>query len=262
MDVNESLRGKHIVITGGSSGIGRELVNVASGASGAGVNVIFTYNKGEDRAGEVSVKTGAIYFPLMLGDAQSTYDFLGQLHSPVDYFIANAGVELSGGLEKHTLEEMQRIVTVNLLGNMYLLRQLVVGQGKMAEKGQISVIGSIAAGGNHDQVAYSASKSGLRGFVGALQYDKLANEDGLNIKLIEPAFVRTSMTERYLRVVERSIKRKGGDELFAQFKQEGLLMEVDYAAQEIFKLAIDPKVRGRRTIPAGIDMQGVRKKYF
>jgi 3-oxoacyl-[acyl-carrier protein] reductase len=258
------LTGKSVVITGGSSGIGAELVRqaVAAGAE----SVTFTYNAGEERANIIAREHEKVWnHKLILGDLESTAFFLDAIHDeePVDYFIANAGVELSGGLEKHTPEEINRVIRTDLTGNLYLLRGLIT-KGIMARGGQIAVVGSIAADGNHDQFAYSAAKAGLRGAVESLaKYDTQVKEMGLGVKLLEPAFVRTPMTERILKILERKvIKARGGDALVEKFRSSGLVMDADKAALEILRLTYDPTVTGVRTIPEGINLHRVREEYF
>jgi NAD(P)-dependent dehydrogenase (short-subunit alcohol dehydrogenase family) len=261
MNVN-LLKGKRIAITGGSSGIGEELVGQASAA---GAIVVFSYNSGLDRAKRIAERTGAeaIHFVLGGDDSEFIYglETLSGYGGGIHYFIANAGKELSGGLKKHTREEIDRILRINLNGNMHLLRELIDGD-LMAQGGQMAVIGSIAAQGNHDQFAYSAAKAGLRGAVGVLQYDAQVREGGLGVKLIEPAFVRTPQTERPLRLVERIVKRKGGDALWDEFVGNKYVVDADYAAREILEMTVNPEIIGRRGMPEGFDLREVREKYF
>src|SRR3989344_568670 len=193
MSLDTLLDGKYLVVTGGSSGIGKEIVEQASYA---GAKVLFTYNTGDNRALEIAGRTGSDSLKLTLGDQDSTRMFLTIISKQIDYFIANAGMELSGDLRKHTYDKINSVISANLTGNLYLLQELIIGQ-HMAQNGQIAVIGSIAADGNHDQLAYSSSKAGLRAAIETLsRYDSSVKRQNLGIKLIEPAFVRTGMTER------------------------------------------------------------------
>jgi len=258
-DLRQRLEGKKLVVTGGSNGIGKAIVERASQL---GANVLFTYNAGEGRAKELAERTGAEHRRFVLGSPDSTKDFIDSLRATghvVNYFIANAGRELSGDLSKHSFSEMQAIFDANLLGNLYLLQNLIISDS-MVNGGQVAVIGSIAADGNHDQLAYSASKSGLRGAVESLfRYDGLVKKQVLGVKLIEPAFVRTPMTERILKVLERRALRP---ELVAEFNEKGYIMDAPYAAQRILELTVDPTVVGRVTIPANINLHEIRERYF
>lgn len=256
------LKGKRLLVTGGSSGIGQALVEQATQA---GAVVLFTYNSGGDKAKELAERTNSGCHQLALGFRESAEDLLLALTSAsaLDYVILNAGTEFSGNLGKHTFEKIEEVVRANLIGNLYLLRGLI-GDKLVAPGGQISVVGSIAADGNHDQLAYSASKAGLRGAVESLsRYDAMVKEQGLGIKLLEPAFVRTRMTERLLPILERKvIFRKGGDALVQQFRDSHAVMEPAYAAEQILALTVDPAVTGIRTIPEGINLHKVRQTYL
>ena len=253
------LRNKVIVITGGSSGIGEELVKQASGA---GAQVYFTYMNGFERAQNIGRATRAGYKTFLLGDRDQTSSLLdAHMVNSIDYFIANAGIEFSGGLEEHTWNKIDRVLTTNLNGNLYLLQGFILLK-KMIKGGQISVIGSIAADGNHDQLAYSASKAGLRGAVESLsRYDKDVKSQELGVKLLEPAFVRTPMTERLLNILERRMSRKSPD-LLARFKQNNFVMDPSYAAEQILTLTVDPKVTGVRAIPASAKLHDIRNEYI
>jgi len=256
------LQNKIFVITGGSKGIGESLVRKSSEL---GAKVLFTYNSGEVRAVEIAKETGSEYKKLILGDKKSTdelFEFLSA-RGKIDYFIANAGIELSGDLKKHSFEKIQEIINVNLIGNLYMLQKLITNE-QMKERGQISVIGSVAADGNKNQLAYSASKSGLRGAIESLvKYDEMVKEQKLGIKLLEPAFVRTPLTKRILNVLEgRYIPLKGGNILLKRFKDEKIVMEVEYASQEILKLTTYQTVIGIRTIPPDINIHKIRETYF
>lgn len=262
-DEKPSLEGKIVVVTGGTGGIGYDLVTQSSNS---GAKVIFTYNKGKERADRLVEKTEAKSLQLILGDIISTRSFLDTLkeeHYGIDYFIANAGQELSGDLNKHTWGNIQEVINVNLIGNLYLLQGLILG-GLMKNGGKISVIGSIAASGNHDQFAYSAAKAGLRGAVESLsRYDSYVKSQKLGILLIEPAFVKTPMTERILKILERRIIfSKGGNDLVNEFKQKGYVMDASYVAKEILKLTIDPGITGIQSIPKNTNIHEIRERYF
>lgn len=262
-DEKPSLEGKIVVITGGTGGIGHELVTQSSDS---GAKVIFTYNKGKERADQLVEKTGAKSLQLILGDIISTRSFLDTLKEEpydIDYFIANAGQELSGDLSKHSWDKIQEVININLIGNLYLL-QGIISENFMKSGGKISVIGSIAASGNQDQVAYSAAKAGLRGVVESLsRYDSYVRSQKLGILLIEPAFVRTPMTERILKILERRIIfSKGGNDLVEEFRQKGYVMDADYAAKEILKLTICPGVNGVQSIPKNVNTHEIRERYF
>lgn len=245
---------KLIVITGGNRGLGKALVKKAS----RDAQTIFTYKDNLNEAEELYKKTGSDFFRLDLSKKNSIDIFLKKLKRPVDYFIANAGIEFSGKLDKHTYKKIDKIIKVNLIGNLYLLRGLIINK-HMAERGQISVIGALASRGNKDQLAYSASKAGLRGAIESLyRYDSYVKKQNIGIKLLEPVFIKTPMSEKILRVLEKIIYKKRGKKLLKQFKRD-YVIEINQAAKEILSLTADSNVIGIRQIPKNADLHKMRK---
>jgi NAD(P)-dependent dehydrogenase (short-subunit alcohol dehydrogenase family) len=176
--------------------------------------------------------------------------------------ILNAAMEHSGAIRKLEPGKLSEVIGTNLIGNLNLATS-AINRGEINPHGQISFIGSIAADGNHDQLAYSASKAGLRGAVNSMLQDGTVKDMRIGAKLIEPAFIRTPMAERALKVLERrAIKTKGGDELVQEFRDKGYVMSPEFAAQRVLELTVDPEVTGRVTIPDGADLREIRARYI
>lgn len=260
-----NLEGKVLVVTGGSKGIGKAIRKQASAAGAE--HIFFTYHSG--REGALAVATERVH-PIwfQLGNEGSTQVFLEEITkagvTAVDYFIANAGTTLSGDLTKHDFAAIKGVIDTNVTGNLFLLRELIIRE-MMAKGGQVSLIGSIAADGNHDQVAYSTAKAGFRGLVESLScYDIKVQEQQIGLKLIEPAFVRTSMAERILKIIEKKMTRKtDGEALLNEFRDKGYVMEPETAADKILRLTIDPTIIGiGHTIPEGADLHEIRAQYL
>jgi len=269
------LEGKVLFVTGGNSGIGEEIVREASRL---GAEVHFTYypTDADTTAEEIAKQTGATahYFELGNGTEDKQFEKIMEniAYKPLDYFIANAGIELSGGLLKHTPEEVAKMVNVKLTGNMNLVNKLILGEYTqekrpqvirryMSKNGQISIIGSIAANGNHDQGAYSAVNAGLRGYVGSLKYDGDANEQGLGIAVFEPPFVRTPMSNRILKFLERKVIPQ---ELRQQFADSAYVLQPEQAANSILGLTVDPKIVGGPHLltPDKVSIDEFRETYL
>ena len=250
------LEGKLVVVTGGSDGIGKELVNQATHA---GAQVVFSY-RDVNKAQAVTEQTNAKGFHLDLSQGPTIDNFVANLglQGNIDYFIANAGQEFSGSLADHDHARLMNIIGVNAVGNIYLIRKLVLND-LMNPNGQIGIVGSVAADGNEGQLAYATAKAALRAVPGVMGYDPKVKEKGLGTKVIEPAFVRTPMAERMLRVLERRVIMPAK---LDEFKERRYVMEPDYAAGEILKLTVNPAATGVITVPYGANLHDIRKKYF
>lgn len=140
------LSGRSVVITGASSGIGRETAR-AMAATGADVLLgVRDVAKGEQVARDIRpTAAGRVdVAELDLTDLASIDAFAAGVHGPVDVLIANAG--LSQTPESHLPNGIDVRFATNHLGHFHLAHQLL---GAMSERGaRLVVVGSGAHKGN------------------------------------------------------------------------------------------------------------------
>jgi NAD(P)-dependent dehydrogenase (short-subunit alcohol dehydrogenase family) len=170
--------GKVALVTGGSSGIGRMLVERLS-REGATVVVA-----------DVSEPT-----PTDVSDASSVRECVGRLlaaHGRLDVVFSNAGVLLAENVETMDEAAFDRTLAVNLKGAFlvakYTIPHLRVTHGNLVFTGSTS---SLA--GARGQGAYCASKAGIVGLARALA-DELA-EDGIRVNAVCPGWVDTPFND-------------------------------------------------------------------
>ena len=114
---------KTVLITGGSSGIGRTMVGEFARA---GYVTWFTYHTGKHRAESLIAELGIDYirsFHLDLGNRKSHTDLMKNLPGPVDVLVNNAGLG-SKTVEKVStdLHEQDRaLMMVNSVGALWLV---------------------------------------------------------------------------------------------------------------------------------------------
>jgi NAD(P)-dependent dehydrogenase (short-subunit alcohol dehydrogenase family) len=138
---------KTVLITGGSSGIGRALVTAFSEE---GYRVWFTYRTGKERARELlaQLKTGgARAFPLELGNRASHDRLLAELPGPVGVLVNNAGLgsKTVEGVSSDVHEQDAALMMVNAVGSLWLVRDLLPA---MLERGfgKIIILSSVCGG--------------------------------------------------------------------------------------------------------------------
>ncbi len=136
-----NLRGRQVVLTGASSGIG---INTARALAQAGANLALGVRdvaKAKDALGDIaSTSEGKVLIlPLDLSDLASVTQFAAQISGPVDALIANAGVSLTP--ESHLPNGLDVRFATNHLGH-FLLAQLLHRQ--MAARGARIVVLSSA----------------------------------------------------------------------------------------------------------------------
>lgn len=164
------LKGKHVVVTGGTNGIGRGIV---LGLVEQGVKVTTCYSRegeaAESLAKEVAARGGQVHVVRadvrdsaqvenLMSEAHQTF---GALHGLVN----NAGVISHMPIEELPPDEWERIINTNV-GGMY--RTVHSAVGKFAETASIVNISSgVGMAGMPNAAHYVASKAAILGFTRA-----------------------------------------------------------------------------------------------
>lgn len=182
---------KTALVTGGSRGIGRAVVEELCKK---GYRVAFTYKNSEKEAKSLAEATGAISIKAdsaieaeVVGAVKQAYSQLGK----IDCLVNNAGVSSFSLFTDITLEEWNRIFSVNVTGAFLYSRE--VSRYMISEKsGRIINISSIwGLVGSSCEVHYSASKAALIGMTKALA--KELGLSGITVNAVAPGLIDTEM---------------------------------------------------------------------
>ncbi len=193
------LGGRAAVVTGGTKGIGRAIVEALAGA---GARVALGARTAADvakAAAEVGERTGRPDAALGVAcDVRSPADCERLVSSAVDAFgrldilVNNAGVGVFAPVAEMSIEDWDRCLSTNLDGLFYCCRA-ALPHLRRAGDAWIVNIGSLAGknafpGG----AAYNASKFGLIGFSEALMQE--VRHDGVRVSYIMPGSVATDFS--------------------------------------------------------------------
>jgi short-subunit dehydrogenase len=180
-------------ITGASAGIGKA---IALAYAGEGALVAATARPSE-RLDEVAAHPNITAFVGDITDGAAMHEVVRRIEAdlgPIDRAILNAGTHQPVKAQDFEASELQRLLTVNVMGTAHCLEAVL--QPMLARRrGQIAVVSSIAGyTGLPTSAYYGATKAALFNMCEALKFD--LDEAGVDIRVIAPGFVRTPLTDK------------------------------------------------------------------
>lgn len=175
-----SIKGKHVIVTGGSSGIGKSLAMNAA-KRGAHVTIVARDRKKLEDATQEIMKVVAEtsqkiqYLSLDLSsdycEVEKAFFTLEEEVGPVYMLVNVAGGAVCGKLEDTSASDIQSQISMNLLGTVYPTKALI-SRMKSRGEGVVVVTGSVASlFGIYGFSIYSSTKFALRGFAEALKME-------------------------------------------------------------------------------------------
>ncbi|MES2971704.1 MAG: SDR family oxidoreductase [Patescibacteria group bacterium] len=160
---------KHVLITGGSNGLGK-VTAVKLVESGFSVTILSQDLETTKAAAE---ETGCNYVIADVADHNALQTAVKEaVHTaPIDILINNAGMWIQGELESNELENIKRVMEVNVLGVIYTTQAVITG---MKERKRGRIINIMSQGGLYakaERSVYTASKWALTGFTKTMQLE-------------------------------------------------------------------------------------------
>lgn len=194
------LTGKTALITGGSRGIGKAIVERYAEE---GANVAFTYispSSGEKalQLAEALNGQGGVIVKAYQSDASSfaqAESLINQVISDfgqIDILINNAGITKDNLLLRMTEEQWDSVMEVNLKSIYNTTKNILKPMMKQRAGSIINITSIVGVTGNAGQSNYSASKAGMIGFTKSIA--KEIGSRGIRCNAIAPGFIATEMT--------------------------------------------------------------------
>lgn len=184
-----SLHGRTVLVTGASSGIGRQ---IALSCAAAGATVVITGRNGE-RLQAVFDELGCAPHQMLAADLndEAQVDALSRAVGKIDGVVHCAGIAALSPLRMASREHIESQLATNVIAPMLLTRYLLARQA-VRNDGSILFISSISAHvGVRGVGAYSASKAAIEGLARSLSMELAPRK--IRVNCLAPGFVQTPM---------------------------------------------------------------------
>jgi 3-oxoacyl-[acyl-carrier protein] reductase len=193
--MSKKLEGKIALVTGASRGIGAA---IAKRLAADGASVAITYSRGADAADEVikaiernggkaiAIQADATDAQAVSAAIEKTVATLGRL----DILVNNAGTAIPKPFEETTLEEMDRVIDLNLRG-VFIATQAALKS--MRDGGRIITMGSCVGERmmTPGLIAYAATKGAVKMFAQGLSRE--VGSRGITVNNIQPGPIDTEL---------------------------------------------------------------------
>ncbi|MGN1307501.1 MAG: SDR family oxidoreductase [Faecousia sp.] len=178
---------EHVLITGGSRGIGAAAVRAFSKE---GFDVSFFYEKNQTAAQTVSAETGARAICCDVADAAAVCAAVAKL-PPVDILINNAGICHYGLISQISEAQWQRLFAVNVHGIYHCVNAVLPAMLQKQSGCILNVASMWGQVGASCEVAYSATKGAVIALTKALAQE--LGPSHIRVNCVSPGVILTDM---------------------------------------------------------------------
>ncbi len=217
---------KVVLITGGSEGIGKELVEACL-QMGA---MVATCGRNSDKLYQLQVQNAGKPLHTVVADVSKETDCRNFIESSLKQFgkinilINNAGISMRALMQETELETLRQVMDINFWGTVYCTKFAL--DSIIENNGDIVGVSSIAGyRGLPGRSGYSASKHALQGWLEALRTELL--NMGTNVMWVCPGFTSSNIRNAAL---NKHAKAQGESPL-----DESKIMPASECAQHILK---------------------------
>jgi short-subunit dehydrogenase len=238
-------KNKVVLITGGSDGIGKALVDalIPLGAK------VATCARNQDKLYDLQLLHSGKPLHTMVADVSNYNDCKNFIESTIHFFggidilINNAGVSMRALVKDLEVEVIEKVMDINFKGTLYCTKLAL--DSIIQRKGTIVGVSSIAGyRGLPGRSGYSASKYAVNGFLEALRTEMI--DHGVNVMWVAPGFTTSNIRNAAL--------NKKGTAQGESPMDEGKMMSSETCAEYILRAVEKRKrtlvltFRGKQTV--------------
>ncbi|WP_103327139.1 3-oxoacyl-[acyl-carrier-protein] reductase [Bacteroidetes bacterium endosymbiont of Geopemphigus sp.] len=200
------LEGKIAIITGGSRGIGKAIVELFAHQ---GAQVHFTYSHSADKVREIekTLESSVKSYQLNATDEQGTHELVEQIakdSGKLDIVVNNAGITRDNLLLRMSRKDWEEVLHTNLTSFFFLTKAAIKPMLKQKSGSIVNISSVVGLTGNSGQANYAASKAGIIGFTKSVA--KELGSRNIRCNAIAPGFIATEMTSLDEKVVKNWLK--------------------------------------------------------
>ncbi len=191
----KDLKGKNIIVTGASGGIGNSIVQKLNDS---GANILASGTRLEKLEDLKSKFDSIKILKFDISQNEKIEEFIEkattELGGNLDCIVNNAGITQDNLSIRMSLDEWKKVININLTST-FLLSKFAIKKMLKNKSGKIINITSVVGHtGNLGQANYTASKAGIVAMSKtlAIEYAK----KNININCISPGFIKTAMTDK------------------------------------------------------------------
>lgn len=190
------MKGKKVLVTGGSRGIGKEIVKIFL-EEGADVHFISTSPSPHMEEMESLAAAHGASLSWHQGNVADEAQMIAIVEplakEGLDVVVNNAGITRDGLIFRMSLEQWEQVMQVNLT-SAFIISRIAASQMIRKRTGAIINMSSVVGvTGNGGQCNYSASKAGMIGLTKSLA--KEVSSRGVRVNAVAPGFIDTDMTK-------------------------------------------------------------------
>lgn len=191
------LTGKTVLVTGGTRGIGRAIVEACAEA---GARVAFTFRSSTEEAEALRKAleeqgTEALVFQGDAADADAAAGAVGGVLDAwggLDVLVNNAGITRDNLMLRMSEDDWDAVINTNLKSIFNFAKAVYRPMMKQRGGKIINISSIVGVTGNPGQTNYAASKAGIIGFSKSLA--KELGSRGVTVNVVAPGYVETDMT--------------------------------------------------------------------
>ena len=190
-----SLKGKNIIVTGASGGIGNSIVEKLN-QSGANILATGTRIEKLEELREKFSNIKVLKFDISQHDKIEEFieNATKELGGSLDCIVNNAGITKDNLTIRMSLEEWSKVININLTSTFLMCKYSIKKMLKNKSGKIINITSVVGHTGNVGQANYTASKAGIVAMSKslAIEYAK----KNINVNCISPGFISTAMTDQ------------------------------------------------------------------